>query len=391
MIKIKESPLRSLLSKSLRVLTLPIRDLISTELKLVPIEGMETRSLEMVPQNEFELVSGLMSRFRVAKEQQGTVPQPYLPGAYWKELLESEWSRCYEAVARDDVKFMANFLRNFFRNEGLTGFWGAKKMFEVFEQGRDVRRADLMRRQFEAWRAAFPKTDVKELEAPSIGNPWGYIIEGTLIYEPAFEYHYHAHYFSQLLADIPNPVVVEIGGGFGGLAYHLMKRIPGIKYIGFDLPENILIQDYYLSCAFPEQAFTLRPNFDLPYLNLKADLIINIRSLSEMPLETILEYHRQIDSAGRLFFFHENLSGDRADQLYGIVSSQFPQLKNFRQVSSSVSRWPRYQDGPYPCREHLLIHRSRLSVDFADYDEILSEADESLGQGMLQWRVSGAS
>jgi putative sugar O-methyltransferase len=178
--------------------------------------------------------------------------------------------------------FMAQFLRNFFRNEGLSGFWGHSNMFQIFSRERSVKRADLMRQQFEAWREFFPDTDIKELEAPRIGNPWGYVIEGTLVYEPACEYHYQADYFSKLLSDISNPVVVEIGGGFGGLAYQLIKKIPGIRYIGFDLPENLLLQDYYLSCAFPKRNATLLPNFELPDFDIKADLIINIRSLSEM-------------------------------------------------------------------------------------------------------------
>ena len=321
---------------------------------------METRSLETTPENETALVSGLIERFRISKEKQSNVPPPYIPGAYWKDLLDVQWVSCYEAIDRADVPFMAQFLRNFFRNEGLSGFWGHSDMFQIFSRERSVKRADLMRQQFEAWREFFPNTDVKELEAPRIGNPWGYMIEGTLVYEPACEYHYQADYFAKLLSDIPNPVVVEIGGGFGGLAYQLIKKIPGMRYFGFDLPENLLLQNYYLSCAFPSHNVTLLPNFELPDFDIKADLIINIRSLSEMLREAIVEYHKQIDRIGRLFFFHENLSGKRADLFHGIPGSEFPPLTKFNKVSSSDSRWPRYRGGSYPCQEHLFLHRSKL-------------------------------
>jgi hypothetical protein len=133
-----------------------------------------------------------------------------------------------------------------------------------------------------------------------------------------------------------------------------------VQYIGFDLPENALIQDYYLSCAFTGGAFTLLPNFELPKVKIKADLIINLGSLSEMPRETILEYLKQIDRIGRLFFFHENLAGERGDSLHGIPISEFPQLTSFTQVSSSISRWPRYQGTSYPCEERVFIHKSKL-------------------------------
>ena len=48
-------------------------------------------------------------------------------------------------------------------------------------------------------------------------------------------------------------MVVEIGGGFGGLAYHLLRCRPDVTYIGLDLPEYLLIQSYYLSCTFPDK------------------------------------------------------------------------------------------------------------------------------------------
>ena len=41
---------------------------------------------------------------------------------------------------------------------------------------------------------------------------------------------------------------------FGGLAYQILKRNPRARYIGFDLPENMFLQSYYLSCAFPDLA-----------------------------------------------------------------------------------------------------------------------------------------
>jgi len=258
-------------------------------------------------------------------------------------------------------------------------------MFESFaalDEIQSLERASLMQRQFEAWLTALPNVSVEELEAPRIGNPWGYLVEGKLLYEPICEYHYQANYFATLLCDVSKPVILEIGGGFGGLAYQIVKRIPYVKYIGFDLPENVFLQSYYLSCAFPKlniliydksmTALThntiekydiiLLPNFMIQEVeSYVADLIVNVRSLSEMPVATIGEYYLQIDRLGRLFFHHENIFKNRLDGLYGIPSSEFPTLSNFILVAESESRWPRYQkDSAYPCHEYLYIHRSRL-------------------------------
>jgi hypothetical protein len=106
----------------------------------------------------------------------------------------------------------------------------------------------------------------------------------------------------------------------------------------------------------------LLPNFALPDIGTAvADLLVNVRSLSEMPVETIEEYLRQIDRIGRLFFFHENIFKERRDGLHGVPSSKFPILDNFLLVAESESRWPRYnKNSAYPCHENLYIRRSAL-------------------------------
>lgn len=345
-----------------------------------PIEGMMVVSVEQPPENELQIVSSLMASFRAAKEAQQNAAEPYLPGADWKRMLESEWLPYYEAIEEDNVSLVATMLRNFFRNEGLSGFWGRDRMFDRFTAlngRRSIARAQMMRRQYDAWHAALPAVPVGELEAPRIGNPWGYVIEDRLLYEPVFEYNYQAHQFARLLRYLRSPIILEIGGGFGGLAYHILKRIPGAQYIGFDLPENMLLQNYYLRCAFPELRvlsyspdvlaisrkalseydIALLPNFLLPQVESEiADLVINVRSLSEMLPDTISEYLRQIERVTRVFFFHENICKKRLDDLHGIPTSEFPAMEELLLLSQSESRWPRYNwQSTYPCSEYLSI------------------------------------
>ena len=347
--------------------------------------GKATVSVEQIPANEAGLILKCADSFNAAKQRQSMVPKEYLPSHEWKRILEAEWSRYHDALLNKDVKTLAPFLRNFLRNEGASGFWGGTKMFDNFLQLRELdalQREGMMLRQFDAWRSIFPDVPVAELDAPRIGNPWGYNFSGMVLLEPVFEYHFQADYFRKLLRDIDVPIVLEIGGGFGALACHLLRREGPIKYIGLDLPENLLLQSYYLGCAFPEARILaydrnfsrldrsiinnhdimLLPNFALPDIESSvADLVINVRSLSEMASETIEEYFLQIDRIGRLFFFHENIFAPRRDELWGIPSSQFPPLKNFSLIASSESRWPKFQrDSCYPCNENLFIHRNAL-------------------------------
>jgi len=342
-----------------------------------------TESVVQAPANESLVLNQIVKSYVAAKSVHLPQDSPYAPGAYWKLLLDREWRNYNEVIDRGDTEQLAVLLRNFFRNEALSGFWGDTHMFEEFEAtlDDDIRHATLLR-QFQTWRGLFPKTPLKDLEALKIGNPWGYSIEGSVVYEPAFEYHYHSDYIRQLTENLPAPVVLEIGGGFGGLGYQIRRLNPAATYIGVDLPENVLIQAYYLASALPSARILtyraemgdltkedieahdiiLLPNFCLPNIPTDScDFVINVRSFGEMPLPTVSEYLHQIDRVGRLWFFHENLIRNRQDDLYGVPSSEFPEMENFVKLASSQSRWPRYQAGGYPCQENLFISRQVLS------------------------------
>lgn len=351
-----------------------------------PLLRRMTDSMEQPPENESQIVAKLMASYTAARERLPSAAQAYLPAPGWGGLLDAEWRDWRDTIARGDTTTLAHLLRNFFRNEGISGFWGSDNMFKLFrdtEEDASSWRPATMMAQFRAWRRFRPEASLRDLDAPRIGNPWGYVFGDYVLYEPVFEYNYQAHYFRSLLSHLQAPVVLEIGGGFGGLAYHILKVAPSTKYLGFDLPENVLLQAYYLSCAFPRAKMLvydreistldrsvldaydiiLMPNFVLPQVQSRtADLIVNSRSLSEMSTETIEEYMRQIDRIGRLWFFHENIFKERCDGLPGIPSTEFPKLKNHVLIAESESRWPRYNGAStYPCQENLFLHRSVLT------------------------------
>jgi hypothetical protein len=98
--------------------------------------------------------------------------------------------------------------------------------------------------------------------------------------------------------------VVEIGGGFGGLALWVGRLLP-CAYTIFDLPWASAVQAYFLYRALPgcrlwlfgeaEPAgaadFTLRPAWELlAPLEQTADLVVNQDSLVEVPRATAVGY-----------------------------------------------------------------------------------------------------
>jgi putative sugar O-methyltransferase len=108
------------------------------------------------------------------------------------------------------------------------------------------------------------------------------------------------------------PVVVEIGGGFGGLAMWLARLLPAVRHEIYDLPFAVAVQAYFLSRAMPERSLALcgEPAADAPgsadFTLLPAwrihsrpetppaDAAINTDSLAEIPRGTAVGYFRSL-------------------------------------------------------------------------------------------------
>jgi len=54
---------------------------------------------------------------------------------------------------------------------------------------------------------------------------------------------------------VQNPVVLEIGAGWGGFAYQFKTLFPNTSYIIIDLPQTLLFSIIYLKTLFPERRF----------------------------------------------------------------------------------------------------------------------------------------
>ena len=69
----------------------------------------------------------LADSFNAARQRQISVSNVYKPSHEWKRLLEAECGHYYDSLSSKDLAIVASFLRNFFRNEGVSGFWGARR------------------------------------------------------------------------------------------------------------------------------------------------------------------------------------------------------------------------------------------------------------------------
>ena len=163
------------------------------------------------------------------------------------------------------------------------------------------------------------------LEESPIGNPRTLAVDGIAVTQSSVEYAYMLIHLEPYLRDVE--VVVDIGGGYGGMARLLKLAFPELGLVLLDLPEVNAIQTYFLTRAFPETSvltlsdiveraridprelgadFLVLPGQLVERLEpYSFDLVINSRSMMEMDLETVTFYLSQIQSklpAGGRFY-----------------------------------------------------------------------------------------
>ncbi len=350
----------------------PLADLSALEAGLVP----QTPKVDERAENR--IVERILAAYWKANSDQKGAPLVYQPGGEWADTIKRTRGEYLAALEREDSLELSRLLRGFFRNCGAYGLLTTGLYPGISAASTRKKRAFIcaILQDYSSWKDLTGNTNPQALAVPAIGNPWGYMIENHLVMPGACRHNYFAHQACTLLLDIPGaPVVAEIGGGFGGFAYFLLSRMDKHRYIDFDLPEILLLEQYYLMSAFPQKRFLLygehqvesfgsalesydvilMPNFELPKLpDASVDFFINTGSLSEMDYATVEEYIDHITRTCRFYFFHDNSDQAVPKGRYHIEvpASRFPIAeKAFRRVYKAKSPWVGM--GEDRCREHL--------------------------------------
>lgn len=142
-----------------------------------------------------------------------------------------------------------------------------------------------------------------DLSFPPVGGPYGCVVGGALVTMDSLSHAYTLHRLRQL-GGVANSRVVEIGGGYGCLAF-LAARAGLTDYEIFDLPWVGAIQGYFLIAAlgaervrlFGEEGGGVRvtPHWRFAGLaNRSVDYVVNTNSLPELGEATGLAYVKGI-------------------------------------------------------------------------------------------------
>jgi hypothetical protein len=259
--------------------------------------------------------------------------EAYEPTEWWKTLQRTSLQPVLGALTKGDVVALRQMYANFFRDSCSDGLVG-KNLLLAPTLPRALagihQRAYLTETllRFDRWRnLTSGGYDIQDLRGPEVGNPFGIVLDDVFIADGAE----HQHYGAQRIADITgksNTVIAEIGGGYGAMAYYLLRDSPQLKYWNFDLPESLALAAYNLLRSFPERRILLYGessmkaiNFDdydivlmpLPELSSLpprfADMVFSSHAMSDLNEKALIVYLGHVQQLTRKYFLYQGMCG----------------------------------------------------------------------------------
>ncbi len=241
--------------------------------------------------DDSELLERICAAYIRAVQHPKPASEVYKATDWWEEIRQRSLKPVIQALISRDIRALRRIYQNFFRDPCSTGLINVPNgMSKAYFGGtiKDVHRhfylTDSLRR-LDYWSSKTEgRCNIRELSGPKVGNPFGIYLNDTLIRTGATYQHYCAHRVSSMLSS-DRPIVAEIGGGFGGMAYYLLRDRANVTYLDFDLPESIALTSYYILKAFPELQIRLFGEVDSTYLmsDRAAVFLMPLSELSFLP------------------------------------------------------------------------------------------------------------
>jgi len=216
--------------------------------------------------DDIHLLSRICAAYNEATAQQHSGHHAYTTVESWDRLRQGRLAPSIRALRENDAVTLQKMYRNFYRDPCSAGLLGAPGgMPKAYFGGhiKDIYRHFYLSHvlyRLDYWNEITAgRFSLKDLSGPGIGNPFGVTINGTHICVGVEYSHYCAQRVAGLIdrSAAKHPAVAEIGGGFGAIAYYLLRDHRPLTYFNFDLPERIALSSYYLMKAFPHLKFLL--------------------------------------------------------------------------------------------------------------------------------------
>lgn len=341
-----------------------------------------------INQEDILLCQRLISSYRKAIFDRGKIENN--KSQIWSQIFDRYCGKLISVTESGDAEGLATLLSSMFREDFVYGLasgslieharnilgakiWSMKYQDNVValaeylgvvrtESTQQGIKAYALKDGFDALVVKIEKALGASINFPDIGAPYGVKANNSLVTMEHPEYIYVALRIIHAVQDYLNarrgPLnLVEIGAGYGGLAYWMMKlnKIEIGTYTIIDFPLMNVLQGYFLAKAFGVSAvslygetvtkntFFIQPTFAFETEFKKdIDVLINENSMPEMPEMIVEDYIRNAKKQISGIFFSYN------HEAYSVVGKK-PQVfvpevvervGGFRRLSRNAS-WVR--------------------------------------------------
>ena len=278
---------------------------------------------EILPSEED--ISRIIKAYKKAKQEQRDCPEAFEIKGLWSEWISLNYGFVIKALNEEDIDALSSIYENLFREQCGIGTGG----YDEYLRYKSLFGGLYTKYVWSSYKDHLENIDfdISRLDFPMVGNPCGVFYDNRVIPIESLRHAYRAHEINLLLKESENPVIAEIGGGLGGLAFQVINQAQqkNMKFLLFDIPEVLALSSFFLMTAMPEKNFRLfgesrvtahnDENFDIgifPHFtideleNLSVDLFYNSCSFSEMDGKSANENLRIIERTSRRYFMHDN-------------------------------------------------------------------------------------
>jgi hypothetical protein len=301
----------------------------------------------VVPSSALAIAERVRSAYRTAAAEANDYPGSR-PSGQWDRLIARSYGDLTRALDGDDARLLASTLermfaapttaglsmggevgylsdaagRDFYVDWWIDGLYSVASYLGLLREAMDTAQSPIDSvASFEALYNAVGERLGAAPEFPAVCGAWGIEVHGTLVPRTSWRHLHAAHAMLDETASLGAPRIVEVGGGFGGVAYWAQRLRPdAIQYAIYDFPIMNAIAGYFLLRALPSGSVLLhgeppRPGPQIALLpnwrifeepDRSADIAFNQDSLPEMPREAALTYLEVFDRIARIGFYSEN-------------------------------------------------------------------------------------
>jgi hypothetical protein len=276
-------------------------------------------------------------------------PEPFGPTNWWIELRRSSLRSVLNALQAGDISALEGMYSNFFRDRCSDGLVGKSVLLDSTLPD-PLRKAHQWAYISEAltrldrWKTlTWDLYTYDDLSGPAIGNPFGVVLDDVLICPGAEHQHYGAKRIAGLLSETGG-VAIDIGGGYGAMAYYLLRDHPSVTYWSFDLPETLALAAYFLIRSFPEKRILLFgeadrdesivTNYDIVLMPISelttvrsrsADIVFSSHAMSDLCPAALEIYLDCVADITKRYFLWQGMS-PAAEMLRQLMRHNHPEL-----------------------------------------------------------------